>query len=125
MYIAGIQTFLFFSRNRSSNNSFFCFFPDCRNCSFSIPYLVPLHSYIRVHTHQMQNQPLNQQLTLYILKLILHHFTAVLNYFIFYYYYIYLILLKIFLIINISIFELIILLDCKSLFTQEQKQGLF
>ena len=32
---------------------------------------------------------------------------------------------KIFLIINISIFKLIILLDCKSLFTKEQKQGLF
>ena len=28
-------------------------------------------------------------------------------------------------IINISIFELIILIDCKSLFTKEQKQGLF
>ena len=32
---------------------------------------------------------------------------------------------EIFLIINISIFELIILIDCKSLFTKEQKQGLF
>ena len=53
------------------------------------------------------------------------HFTTVSNYLVFYYYNIYLILQKIFLIINISIFKLIILLDCKSLFTKEHKQGLF
>ena len=58
-------------------------------------------------------------------KLILFYFTAVLNYLVFYYYNIYLILQKIFLIINISISKLIILIDCKSLFTKEQKQGPF
>ena len=63
-----------------------------RNSSFLERWIKFL--YTHTYTHQMQNQPLTWHLALYILKLILHHFTAPLNYLVFLLFYYYIICLN-------------------------------